>query len=263
MICFAYSTETASSNIALALREILKLDETERFHGMRSFGSNEIRMVEVAGRIIDAESLTDVVDVPIIFLSRHSSSMGIPAFTVHPEGNWSVEASLGGRPKALSIASPVGMLKALKSIKKMNDTKLEVTYEATHHGPLVNSPSFFVELGGNEDTIANKDLARLLAGAVARSIESDADSGYEKIAVGFGGMHYPKKFTTLALEGKYAFSHIMSKHSIGSTDMIEQAFARSDPRAEIAVMEWKGIKGADREVIIRELARLGIDYAKV
>ena len=35
--------------------------------------------------------------------------------------------------------------------------------------------------------------------------------------------------------------------------MIEQAFARSDVPAEIAVLEWKGIKGADREGISKSL----------
>jgi D-aminoacyl-tRNA deacylase len=261
MIYFAYSAETASLNIAQALRGFLGLEEREDFHGLKCFGGNGILMLEVGGRLINADFLDAFVDAPLIFLSRHSSSMGIPAFTVHAEGNWSSEASLGGRPKMLSVSSPVGMLKALRTIKAINNTDLDVTYEATHHGPLINSPSFFVELGGNEDVINNAEHAKLLADAVARSI--DADAGYGKIAVGFGGMHYPRKFTALALDGKYAFSHIMSKHHIGNTDMIEHAFARSDIPAEIAVIEWKGIKSAEREVIIRELARLGIDYAKV
>ena len=261
MIYFAYSSETASSNIATALRGLLGLEEKDDFHGMRHFGCGDVNMIEVGCRIINAEFLSDLIDAPIVFLSRHSSSMGVSAFTVHPEGNWSADASLGGMPKTLSVSSPICMLKTLKSINDINDTGLDVTYEVTHHGPLVNSPSFFVELGGNEQTIGSTDHAELLARAVARSI--DADVGYDKIAVGFGGMHYPKKFTSLALEGKYAFSHMMPKHHIGNIDMIGQAFARSDPVAEIAVIEWKGIKGADREVILRELARLGIDYAKV
>jgi D-aminoacyl-tRNA deacylase len=263
MIYFAYSAETASANIALALREILGLEEIETFHGLACFGRDEIRMFDVGCHIINAEFLSDFIDAPIIFLSRHSSSLGVSAFTVHPEGNWSVEASFGGKPKMLSVASPVGMLRTLKSIKSLNDTELNVTYEVTHHGPLTNSPSFFVELGGNEETIGSASHAKLLASAIARSIETDADAEYDKVAVGFGGMHYPKKFTLLAMDGKYAFSHMMPKHHIGKIDMIVQAFARSDLPAEIAVIEWKGIKGADREVIIRELARLGIDYAKV
>ena len=156
-------------------------------------------MLEVEGRIINAESLTDFVDAPILFLSRHSSSAGVSAFTVHPEGNWSAEATLGGRPKMLSVASPVGMLKALNSIKRLNDTELEVTYEATHHGPLTNSPSFFVELGGNEETIANTAYAKLLASAIAGSIETDSGAEYEKVAVGFRGMHYPKSSRRLRL----------------------------------------------------------------
>lgn len=263
MIYFAYSAERTSSNIAHALRGLLELEEREEFRGLRCFGREDVRMLEVGCEVINADFLGGLIDAPLVFLSRHSSVMGVPAFTVHAEGNWSAEAQFGGRPKMLSVSFPIGMLKALKSIKRLNGTGLDVTYEATHHGPLIDSPSFFAELGGNEETVSSVGHAELLARAIADSIDAGADAEYEKVAVGFGGTHYPSKFTSLALEGKYAFSHIMPKRHAGNIDMIEKAFARSDVPAEIAVIEWKGIKGADREVITRELARLGIDYAKV
>lgn len=258
---FVYSNETASSNIASSLKRLLHLEEIEGIGGLRQFGRKGIRMVEVEGRLVNAESVDGIVDELAIFLSRHSSAAGKPSFTVHATGNWSDDASLGGKPRSLSVASPINMLKLLKSISVTNNTDIPVTYEATHHGPLLNRPSLFVELGGNEDVINSTELAGLLAKAVADSLDKEAV--YDKIAVGIGGMHYPQKFTRLALEGKYAFSHIMSKHYASKVDMLSEAFARSDARAELAVMEWKGIKGEDREIIVRELDKLGIDYAKV
>ena len=116
-----------------------------------------------------AEFLEGVVDDSIVFLSRHRSSMGVPAFTVHPEGNWSDEALFGGRPKELSMAFPYGMSAMLRSIKALNKEGIAVTYEATHHGPFLSRPSLFVELGGNEQTICNEEYARLLAGGCWRS----------------------------------------------------------------------------------------------
>ena len=55
----------------------------------------------------------------------------------------------------------------------------------------------------------------------------------------------------------------MPRHHTGCIDMLGKAFERSEPKSEIAVLEWKRIKAAERETIIRELNALGIDYAKV
>ena len=261
MVYFIYSDETASSNIAAFLRDRLALQEIESNDRFRRFGTAGVEMIGVKGRLVDADFVDEIIEGTAIFLSRHSSSRGISAFTVHAEGNWSDDVSLGGRPKKLSVASPISMLNFLNSMNSLNDTGIELVYEATHHGPFLEHPSMFVELGGNEEMIASKTRAEQLAQAVALSLESS--SSYDKVAVGFGGLHYSAKFTRLALQGKYAFAHIMPKYQIGNTDMIEAAFARSDLKPEIAIIEWKSIKAVARECIIRELSSLGIDYAKV
>lgn len=261
MVYFVYSNDVTSSNIARSLISVLALPETEDFHGFQSFGSGGIRMIKIDGRLIDADFLDKLLDDTVIFLSRHSSSKGISSFTVHAEGNWSSENRLGGRPKSLSVSSPENMIKLLCSIKGVEKDGMEVTYEATHHGPYLNVPSLFVELGGNEDVMNSESLAEVLANAVAASIDKEPE--YDKIVVGIGGMHYSGKFTRLALEGKYAFAHIMPKYHATCTDMLKSAFERSDITAEIAVIEWKSIKAVEREMIVRELDRLGIDYAKV
>ena len=153
------------------------------------------------------------------------------------------------------------MLSVLNQIKKLNTTDIQVTYEATHHGPFLDKPSFFVELGGSEDVIASKEYAKLIASAVSNSLDQHA--AYDKVALGIGGMHYSDKFTRLALEGKYAFAHIMPKYHIDCTDMIGKALTSSSKDIELALIEWKSIKAAERESIVRELDLSGIDYAKV
>lgn len=258
---FVYSEEQASHNIASVLKDILGLSETERFNGLECFSNGKDRMVKVTGRLINAEFLDGIVDDTTIFLSRHSSGKGIPAFTVHAQGNWTDDNSFGGRPKTLSVSSPSNMFNILHSINRLNSFDMQVTYEATHHGPFLNVPSLFVELGGNESVINSVERANLVANAIAGSFENGVE--YGKVAIGIGGMHYPSKFTRLALEGKYAFAHIMPKYKVGCTNMIGAAMERSDRKPEIALVEWKSIKAAERERIVRELNQQGIDYAKV
>jgi len=45
--------------------------------------------------------------------------------------------------------------------------------------------------------------------------------------------------------------------------MIKTSLERSDEKVDTAVIEWKSIKANEREIIVRELGALGIDYAKV
>lgn len=45
--------------------------------------------------------------------------------------------------------------------------------------------------------------------------------------------------------------------------MLQKAIEKSDRTAELAVIEWKGIKAADRDMIIKRLGELGLDYERV
>ncbi|MGI0100695.1 MAG: D-aminoacyl-tRNA deacylase [Candidatus Micrarchaeaceae archaeon] len=261
MVCFVFCDETASSNIAAELQKILGLGISSEFHGLRHLSSSEHDMIEIRGRLIDADFLDSILEDTAIFLSRHSSSKGIASFTVHATGNWSEDVSLGGRPKSLSVSAPLEMANILRALERISPKEIDVTYEATHHGPLLDKPSLFVELGGNEDMISSRKYANLLATAVSESF--DIVQEYGKVAFGIGGMHYSDKFTRLATSGKYAFSHIMPKYHADCVDMILKGLGRSNIKADIALIEWKSIKASDRENIVRELNLLGIDYAKV
>jgi D-aminoacyl-tRNA deacylase len=250
-----------SVNIAEALKDMLGFEDVGVVDGMNSFTAGKTRMLEVHGSITD----TDFVDSTIgddfaVFLSMHSSARGIAMFTVHAEGNWGEDARLGGKPKKLSVASPVNMLSMLNAVHKKQE-QLQTTYEATHHGPLLNTPSFFVEVGGTDQSINSKKLAETLADAVVDFLAADK-AEYDKVAIGIGGTHYPEKFTRLALDGTYAFAHIMPKYNLHK-DMLQQAVDRTDMRAETAVIEWKSLNSEQRAGILQELEKIGVDYEKV
>lgn len=262
MPCLVYSADqTTSVNIAEALKDMLEFENMGVVNGMNSFKAGATRMLEVRGNLTDAEIIDSTIGEDLaIFLSMHSSARGIAGFTVHAEGNWSDEARLGGKPKKLSTASPANMLSMLNAVHEKQDV-LQTTYEATHHGPLLNAPSFFVEVGGTSQAIGSKSFAESLASAVVDFLSAD-DAEYGKVVIGIGSTHYPEKFTRLALNGTYAFSHIMPKYNLHS-DMLQQAVERSDLRAEAAVIEWKSLNSVQRAGIIQELERIGVDYEKV
>lgn len=263
-ILVVYSIQDGTS---VAMAEMIKstagFDDAEAFNSLKRFKSGNVDMLELTGLHIDAYYLDLYKADLIIFLSKHSSSKGMPSFTTHAEGNWSDKAELGGMPHQLSYSSPLSMLQLLTSMKGLNSTALDVTYEATHHGPLLKTPSLFVELGGNEEVMKNKDYLSIVVESVVKFINGESESDFSKIVVGIGSNHYPGKFTSIALGRRYAFAHIMSKYYVSEYEMLDQAFDRSVPKPESAVVDWKSISSEERDKIINKLNALGMDYERI
>ena len=256
-----------STSVALAgiLRNMLEFKEAGEVNGLKQFVYENVTLLEIKTLHTNAYYLNDYKTDLIMFLSKHSSAKGIPAFTTHATGNWSDKAELGGKPHELSYAAPLEMLQLLKSMKELSTTASGpgVTYEATHHGPLLTIPSLFVELGGNKEVTGIKRYQEVVSKSVSRLISGDADTYFSKIVVGIGSNHYPGKFSSIAFGRGYAFAHIMPRYYTSEYAMLEQAFTRSKQRPELAVIDWKSIRAGDRDKIINKLNEIGIDYEKV
>jgi D-aminoacyl-tRNA deacylase len=218
-------------------------------------------LIALDDELVNADYLDKIAAERILFLSRHSSEKNIPAYTVHATGNWSDKALLGGKPHMLSISDPMLMCTLLNAIAKRNtDGTMQVTYEATHHGPLLNTPSTFVEIEKNS---FNEERCDVVAHAIIDAFKDSSLCKGKEVAVGIGGMHYSQKFTSVALSGKYAFSHIMPKYYVDEFEMVRYAFERSIPKASTAIIEWKSINSIKRKIILDEIEKIGANYEKV
>ncbi len=258
MLCLAYS-----ENDAIACAAIKRISEnlslgTERAMDGYSVRSGAIGLVRISGRAVDASFIDGIGASQIIFVSRHSSAKGVLSLTTHATGNWTASAELGGKPREISIACPRKMLSFISAAARLPQSRVGVTYEATHHGPLLETPSLFAELGPLQDG-APEGIIDSFARTVLDSLDINPDFG--KVALGIGGTHYPEKFTRLALSGKYAFAHIMPKHSI-EPDMIGKAMLKSEDLPEVAVLDWKSIKASAKKQVLEKLEALGVDYEK-
>ncbi len=253
--------EEISNALGQRVVGLLGAQEVDPVKGLRHFRAYGVEILELDRMPIYEEGLDFLVKTDFfVFLSRHKSSKGVPSFTIHPLGNWAPSAEAGGKPRMLSVSAPWQMRNMLVQISKANETDVAVTYEATHHGPLLETPSFFVEVGGS-DEISDRHYG-ILSSAVAGYFSKQQEN-VGKVAIAIGGTHYPEKFTKLALEGKYAFSHIMPRHSCTYADMLRMGIERSAPMAECAVIDWKGIAAPERETAIKKLGELGVDYVRV
>lgn len=168
----------------------------------------------------------------LVFPSVHRSESGAPCFTVHPLGNFGAAAEVGGVPHALVPAAPRLMTDALRRLAAAGEAAgLEATFESTHHGPVVQLPAFFAEIGygtlPEPPSAAVRELTRVLG-------ELAVDPR-DRVVVGVGGGHYAPHFTDLALKRRWAFGHLVSRHTLLAID------ART---AALAMQATPGVEGA-------------------
>lgn len=195
----------------------------------------------------------------IIFLSRHSSKADIKSLTVHPTGNFN-EAMLGGRERKLSVSDPGKMTSTLRKMNELySGSTFSVTFEATHHGPLLDIPNFFIEIGTTEEQWKDPEALD----TVTRAIMAPGGSSNPAF-VGAGGGHYMPKVTRYALENGIDIGHMISKHAMEgiSESMIQQSIDRT-PSCRGFVIDRKGVKSQGKQLISAISDAMGLEMIMV
>lgn len=234
-----------------------------KFHDIRLF-STETWCVECDH--IDDQITKETKFVPdlLIFATTHRSEKGIPSFTVHPPGNWGEETKLGGSPKNLIKVDARMMRHGLEHLKQAcelhNIKGSQITLEVTHHGPTLDTPTMFIEIGSGEQQWKDEKFGAMMADAIIAMLETPVPN--YKIAVGIGGTHYASNFVKVMEKSQIAFGHMCAKHSLEHLDtaMLQQAIEKSN--AELVVLDWKGV-GSHKERIKEMLDVIGIPFKKV
>jgi D-aminoacyl-tRNA deacylase len=273
ILLVASRKDMAGLNIAKQILSHYPFTQTgETFQGNPVFSADvkgkKVTLVMLNEESINAQSLPQsFADLHlIVFISRHSSASGKPTLSVHTPGNFGA-AELGGLPRQVSVSPATAMRDALKALAHFKgDLKLEyeVSYECTHHGPSLNVPSMFVELGSSEEQWRDSQAAEAVAHAAMSAIGKFGVS--EKTAVlGIGGTHYNRRFTRMALDGEAIFGHMIPKYAVPCIDaeILRQCVERTLEKVDYAVLDWKGIKGADKPRLLQALKEIGLSYKKI
>ena len=260
--------DPASCNIAQALITRIGF---KREHGQmaETYSKGNVRLLVLQKLGIYAEPSEIPADVATtIFVSKHVSASGRPALTVHTTGNLTEEAKFGGSAEEVSHVDPSIIrhtLRALKAGVTEAGLQIEVTMEATHHGPTsLSMPVCFVEIGSGEKEWTDPVLGEIVANAVMSSIAKI--EGSPPTAVGFGGTHYSAKHTRICMEGDYAIGHLVSSHSFDggvSERVIGETFTKTTGHCNTAIVDWKGLHSNDRRRLIASLEVAGREIVRV
>lgn len=206
----------------------------------------------------DENGLSDEI-TDVTFLSSHSSKAEIKSLTVHPTGNFS-EAILGGKEKTLAMSSPAKMTPALRKLyESYGGDGFEITLESTHHGPYLEVPNYYIEIGTTEKEWNDAEALD----AVSKAVFSDQDNVAGNF-VGVGGGHYMPKITRYVLENRVNVGHLISKHDHESitSDQILEAVDKT-PECRGFIMDRKGSRGPVRAMITQIADDRGMEIIKL
>ncbi len=273
ILLVASNKDIASLNIKdQILKNYIFKEGTGQFDGNSTFNADvnekKVTLITLNDESIKAQDLpTKFPDAKlIVFISRHSSQSAKPTLSVHTPGNFA-EAELGGLPKTLSVAPAVAMqttLKALFHYREQLRLNYEISYECTHHGPSLDVPAMFVELGSSPDQWGDFKAAEAVAHSAMTAIATFNEAGNSAV-LGIGGTHYNQDFTLMSLMGAATFGHMIPKYALPAidADMLQQCVEKTLEKVQLAVLDWKGIKSEDKSNLISALESIGLPYRKV
>lgn len=159
----------------------------------------------------DIEELLNVDIDHVVFISKHSSEAGIHSLTVHPIGNVG-EAKFGGLEDRLVPSAPTQMTAALRTLwdetrKRGMESEYDVSFEATHHGPYLETPTYYIEIGSGKESWRDERAGQIIADTVI-----DVEKNYRKnddVVICIGGGHYAPRYTDLARKKSVAVGHMI------------------------------------------------------
>ena len=229
----------------------------------------------------------------ILILSRHVSRSNTPAMTLHaigipgilPYGEGGISGGKNGLlvPPSKYFASLFRRMNKLARRKKL-DFDFDLTLETTHHGPILTTPTLYIEIGSTEDEWVREDVADCWAevisdilvmfGGKSRYFNPDSD-----VMVGFGGGHYAPRHKEVILNSEINVGHIIANYSLifeqkkdsdnpsgpwsecikSAVDSTRYSF----PKSKIfAHLDRKSFKGWERSAIIQRLEELGVEIRR-
>jgi len=234
----------------------------------------EVPLIRLDDHLTAEEMFGDV----LMFASRHQAKSDRPALLCHTPGNLSADNSVGGDPFRVSCGSAL-LLHYFFTCMQIFAQQLgyghPINHEVTHHGPTrFHQPLAFIELGSTAKEWTNALGAQVIAESIIHTgqqlghLHFMEDSKSWKIGeiipcVGFGGGHYMPSFTPL-LDHHYAFAHVVPKYKVMdlTADMIAHIQERSLEPIKFWVIDWKGLKSAEKHYLLPLLEATDIPIKK-
>ncbi|MDP6869816.1 MAG: D-aminoacyl-tRNA deacylase [Candidatus Poseidoniaceae archaeon] len=284
--------DIASYNQANFLLEMAPWTELQTVEGSRAYSYMHARIWWMPDGVLWEDNLdkrwnkaTGEMPTEVIFPSRHSAASGKPSLTLHPIGTMQVPTDevpkFGGKSSACPPPNPrlAPWWRELNRVAGKLD-EFELSLETTHHGPWLETPSLFIEIGSTDATWGHEIAAQVLAGIIFRGLGLDGSTGIGgwenkgKVLITLGGGHYAPRANKICLADDIWLGHMLATYALPFTkdedgniggmweNSIREAVKSTKaafPGGEIiSSMEKKAFKGWQRQAIRDLMFELGI-----
>jgi len=198
----------------------------------------------------------------IIFASKHESLKKQNSLTIHAPGNF--RNSLGGINGKLSNTSCFVLKYLFKELNKNPVPGYNITLECTHHGPSINIPCCFIEIGSTEEQWNDENAGRAIAKTIIslQNYKQKNNKNYIP-SIGIGGPHYCPNFNKIQLNSNYAIGHIFPSYNFPLTQpILKEIEEKTKESVKLAILDWKSFKSEERKEIISLLNKFNLNYKR-
>ena len=161
----------------------------------------------------------------VIFPSRHSAASGQACLALHPIGTMQIPVGeipeYGGKAADCPPPSPrlAPWWRELNRVASDMEG-FSLSLETTHHGPWLNTPCLFIEIGSTAENWPHLGAAELLADIIWRGLALDggegigAWNGTDLVVITIGGGHYAPRGNKLGLLENVRIAHMLATYSL-------------------------------------------------
>ncbi len=288
--------DIASTNQADELLKMCDWQRLEPVEGLDAYSYKHARMWRMKDGCLWEDDLdkrwteaTGEIPSEIIFPSRHSAASGNASLTLHPIGTMQVPEQdvpeYGGKAADCPPPNPrlASWWRELNRVGTGMD-EFDLSLETTHHGPWIETPSLFIEIGSTSETWGHEGAAKLLAGIIYRGLGLDGGKGLGnwngegKVVVTLGGGHYAPRANMLGMHEHVWIGHMLATYALPFSkdedgkisgmweNSIRKAIASTKtayPGGDLVCsMDKKAFKGWQRQAIRDLLAELEVPLLK-
>jgi len=249
-IAIIISNRDADHNI---LNHLEKKRTAETFEGNPIYEYKNLKIYQHNKDCISYDNLDDSIDADIfVFPTQHKSESGKPTLTCHHIGNWN--EAYGGKAKTLYPTAPFYLKQMYLELLQYDDIEIDV--EVTHHGPNINKPAIFIEIGSSQKEWTNPEYGKRIANAIEK-VFTQPKKDFETCVV-LGGGHYNQLAKKILTKTDYSISHMCPKYNL--EHFTEEILPQAMREASFVVLDWSGMK--DKERIVNLLDKLHIPWKK-
>ncbi len=228
----------------------------------------ELKKETIFSKNINSKKYPELNNIDfLVFASTHRSERNFPSLCLHAPGNWR-SAELGGQPGKVCKTSAYILKYLFQEFEKnFNEEKnnliqeYNLTLEVTHHGPLIDIPCCFIEVGSSEEQWKDEKAATIVAKTIL-SLQNFNNQLTENWipAIGIGGPHYAPTFNKIQLNSKYAIGHIIPEYTLPLTEnILREAEEKTLEQIKEVLVDWKGCGNSEqRQEVLKIIEKSGL-----